>query len=94
MSCSWSRYSFLADSIDKQGRVDLCSHLERTEEKLATTRDKLGKLQDQMNAPGYKTKVDSEVKEADEDRLKNLTAEVETMDSFVASLRTLTLQES
>lgn len=78
----------------QQGRVDLRLHLEKTEEKLTTTKEKLGKLQDQMNAPGYKSKVDSEVKEADEERLKNLTAEVETMDSFVASLRKLTLQES
>jgi len=74
--------------------VDLRLHLEKTEEKLTTTKEKLGKLQDQTNAPGYKSKVDSEVKEADEERLKNLTAEVETMDSFVASLRKLTLQES
>lgn len=74
--------------------MDLRSHLEKTEERLATTKEKLGKLQDQMNAPGYRNKVDSEVKEADEERLKNLAAEVETMDSFVASLRKLTLQES
>jgi valyl-tRNA synthetase len=74
--------------------VDLHLHLEKTEQKLTTTKEKLGKLQDQMNALGYKSKVDLEVKEADEERLKNLTAEVETMDSFVASLRKLTLQES
>ena len=74
--------------------MDLRSHLEKTEDKLATTKEKLSKLQDQMNAPGYKSKVDSEVKEADEERLKNLIAEAETMDSFVASLRKLTLPES
>jgi len=45
-----------------------------------------------MNAAGYKDKVDSDVKEADEERLRNLTAEVDTLDSFVVSLRKLTLQ--
>jgi predicted nucleic acid-binding Zn-ribbon protein len=74
--------------------VDLRSHLEKMEEKFSSAKEKLGKLQDQMNAPGYKSKVDSEVKEADEERLKNLRAEVDTMDGFVASLKKLTLQES
>jgi valyl-tRNA synthetase len=72
-----------------QGRVDLSSHLEKTEEKLAKSKDKLSKLQDQLNAVGYMDKVGSDVKEADEERLRNLTAEVETLSSFVASLRRL-----
>jgi hypothetical protein len=59
---------------------------------LARSKDKLARLIDQMNAAGYKDKVDSEVKEADEERLRNLAAEVDTLDSFVASLRKLTLQ--
>ena len=75
-----------------KGRVDLSSHLSKTEEKLTKSKEKLGRLQDQMNASGYAAKVDSEVKEADEERLRNLTAEVETLDTFVASLRKLTLQ--
>ena len=49
-------------------------------------------MNDQMNAAGYKDKVDSEVKQMDEEKLKNLTAEVETLNSFVASLQKLTLQ--
>jgi hypothetical protein len=49
-------------------------------------------LQDQMGAAGYKAKVDAETKEADEERLKNFSGEVETLDSFVASLRKLTIQ--
>jgi hypothetical protein len=61
------------------------------EEKLAKSRDKLGKLQDQMSGTGYQDKVDAEVREADDERLRNFTAEVETLDSFVASLRKLTL---
>ena len=73
--------------------MDLRSHLEKTEEKLASAKEKLAKMRDQMNAPGYKNKVDAEVKEADEERLKNVVAEVETMESFVTSLRKLTLQE-
>jgi valyl-tRNA synthetase len=72
--------------------VDLTEHLSKSEEKLAKSKDKLGKLQAQMRAPGYAAKVDSEVKEADDDRVRNLTAEVETLDSFVASLKKLTLQ--
>lgn len=75
-----------------KGRVDLSSHLSKTEEKLTKSKEKLGRLQDQMNASGYAAKVDSEVKEADDERLRNLTAEVETLDAFVASLRKLTLQ--
>ena len=59
---------------------------------MAKSKDKLARLSDQMNAPGYKDKVDSEVKEADEERSRNLTAEVVTLDSFVASLKQLTLQ--
>lgn len=78
--------------VDKQGRVDLSQHLEKTREKLAKSKDKWAKLNDQMNAAGYKDKVDSEVKEADEERLRNLTAEVDTLESFVVSLRKLTLQ--
>jgi valyl-tRNA synthetase len=61
------------------------------EEKLAKLRDKLGKLQDQISGAEYQDKVDSEVREADDERLRNFTAEVETLDSFVASLRKLTL---
>ena len=72
--------------------MDLSLHLEKNEEKLNKAKDKLGKLKDQIEAPGYKDKVDSEVKEADEERLKNVTSEVETLDSFVASLRKLVLQ--
>ena len=64
-------------------------HLIKTEEKLAKSKEKLSKLQDQIGAEGYKAKVDSETKEADEERLKNITAEVETLDSFVTSLRKL-----
>jgi valyl-tRNA synthetase len=75
-----------------KGRVDLSSHLAKTEEKLSKSKEKLGRLQVQMNAEGYAAKVDSEVKEGDEERLRNLTAEVETLDAFVASLRKLTLQ--
>ena len=45
-----------------------------------------------MGAAGYNAKVDSEVREADEERLKNLVAEVETLDAFVASLKKLTLE--
>lgn len=75
-----------------KGRVDLASHLEKTKEKLATSQEKLGKLEDRIGAAGYKDKVDSEVKEADDERLRNLTAEVETLDAFVASLQKLTLQ--
>jgi len=75
-----------------KGRVDLSSHLSKTEEKLSKLKEKLGRLQTQMNADGYSAKVDSEVKEADEERLRNLTAEVETLDAFVASLQKLTLQ--
>ena len=74
--------------------MDLSSYLSRSEEKLNKSKEKLGKLRDQMNAAGYAAKVDSEVKEADEERLRNLTAEVETLDSFVASLKKLTLQQS
>ena len=59
---------------------------------MARSKDKLARLSDQMNAAGYKDKVDSDVKEADEERLRNLTAEVDTLDSFVVSLRKLTLQ--
>ena len=43
-------------------------------------------------AAEYKDKADSEVKDADDERLRNLTAEVETLDAFVASLKKLTLQ--
>ena len=66
-------------------------HLEKTEEKLSKSKEKLTRLQEQMNAAGYRDKVDSEVKEADEERLRNLCAEVETLDSFVGSLRKLAL---
>ena len=69
--------------------MDLGLHLIKTEEKLAKSKEKLSKLQDQIGAEGYKAKVDSETKEADEERLKNITAEVETLDSFVTSLRKL-----
>lgn len=72
--------------------MDLALHLTKTEDKLAKSQEKLTKLQDQMGAAGYKAKVDSETKEADEEKLKNLSAEVETLDSFVASLRKLTIQ--
>jgi valyl-tRNA synthetase len=71
--------------------VDLALHLTKTEDKLAKSKDKLSKLQDQIGAAGYKAKVDSETKEADEERLRNISAEVETLDTFVASLRKLTL---
>jgi valyl-tRNA synthetase len=71
--------------------VDLGQHLEKTKEKLSKSKEKLSRLQDQMGAAGYNVKVDSEVKEADEERLRNLTAEVETLDAFVASLQKLTL---
>ena len=67
-------------------------HLEKTEVKLTKSKERLDKLREQMDAAGYKDKVDDEVKEADEEKLKNLVAEVETLDSFVASLRKLTLQ--
>jgi hypothetical protein len=71
--------------------VDLALHLTKTEDKLAKSKDKLSKLQDQIGAAGYKAKVDSETKEVDEERLRNISAEVETLDTFVASLRKLTL---
>jgi valyl-tRNA synthetase len=66
-------------------------HLERTEEKLQKSKERLARLTDQTSAPGYQDKVDSEVKEADEERLKNCAAEVDTLEAFVASLRKLTL---
>jgi predicted nucleic acid-binding Zn-ribbon protein len=72
--------------------VDLSLHLEKMEEKVSKSKERLSKLQDQMNAAGYQDKVDSEVKDMDVERLRNLIAEVETLDAFVASLRTLTLQ--
>lgn len=75
-----------------KGRVDLASHLERTKEKLIKSQEKLSKLKDQIGAAGYKDKVDSDVKEADDERLRNLTAEVETLDTFVESLKKLTLE--
>ena len=71
--------------------MDLRVHLERTEEKLLKSKERLARLKDQISAPGYQDKVDSEVKEADEERLRNCAAEVETLDAFVASLRKLTL---
>ena len=75
-----------------KGRIDLASHLEKTKERLSKAQEKLGKLTEQMGAAGYKDKVDSDIKEADDERLRNLTAEVETLDAFVASLEKLTLQ--
>jgi valyl-tRNA synthetase len=74
-----------------QGRVDLASHLGKTEEKFAKAKDKLSKLQEQMSAAGYKDKVDAEIREADDERLRNLSVEVDTLDSFVSSLRKLTI---
>jgi hypothetical protein len=47
-----------------------------------------------MGAAGYKDKVDLEVKEADEKRLKDLTAEVGTLDVVVESLRKLSVEEN
>jgi len=73
--------------------VNLAEHLERTEEKLTKSREKLAKLQDQMNAAGYKDKVDFEVKEADEKKLTDLASEVETLDVFVESIRKMTLEK-
>jgi len=73
--------------------VNLAEHLERTEEKLTKSREKLAKLKDQMNAAGYKDKVDFEVKEADEKRLTDLVSEVETLDAFVESIRKMTLEK-
>lgn len=90
-SSCWSRFAPLSLAL-RQGRVNLSSHLEKTEERLSKSKDKLSKLQDQMSASGYMDKVSPEVKEADEERLKNLTAEVETLGSFVTSLRTLAIQ--
>jgi len=75
-----------------KGRVNLGEHLMRTEDKLAKSRDKLTKLQDQVGAAGYQAKVDADTKESDEEKLRNLAAEVETLDSFVASLRKMTIQ--
>jgi hypothetical protein len=60
--------------------------------KLTKSKERLDKLSEQMHAPGYKDKVDDEVKESDEEKLKNLSSEVETLHSFVASLRKLALQ--
>lgn len=71
--------------------MDLMAHLQKTEEKLSKSKEKLGKLEDQMNAAGYKDKVDSEVKEADEEKLRNLTAEAKTLEAFVISLQKLAL---
>lgn len=73
--------------------MNLAEHLERTEEKLTKSREKLAKLQDQMNAAGYKDKVDFEVKEADEKKLTDLASEVETLDVFVESIRKMTLEK-
>ena len=73
--------------------MNLAEHLERTEEKLTKSREKLAKLKDQMNAAGYKDKVDFEVKEADEKRLTDLVSEVETLDAFVESIRKMTLEK-
>jgi hypothetical protein len=53
--------------------------------------EKLSKLQAQLNAAGYQDKVDSEVKEIDAERLKDLVAEVESWTSFVASLEKLNI---
>jgi hypothetical protein len=72
--------------------VNLGEHLMRTEDKLAKSKDKLAKLQDQIGAAGYQAKVDADTKESDEEKLRNLAAEVETLDSFVASLRKMTIQ--
>lgn len=44
-----------------------------------------------MSAAGYKDKVDAEIREADDERLRNLSVEVDTLDSFVSSLRKLTI---
>ena len=73
--------------------MNLAEHLERTEERLTKSREKLAKLQDQMNAAGYKDKVDFEVKEADEKKLTDLASEVETLDVFVESIRKMTLEK-
>lgn len=73
--------------------MNLAEHLERTEEKLTKSKEKLKKLQDQMGAAGYQEKVDFEVKEADEQRLKNLESEVKTFDEFVEAMRQMTLQK-
>ena len=73
--------------------MNLAEHLERTEEKLTKSREKLAKLKDQMNAAGYKDKVDFEVKEADEKKLTDLASEVETLDVFVESIRKMTLEK-
>jgi len=73
--------------------VDLAEHLEKTEDRLTKSRERLAKLQDQMNAAGYKDKVDFEVKEADEKRLTDLVSEVETLDAFVESIRKMTREK-
>ena len=73
--------------------MDLAEHLEKTEDRLTKSRERLAKLQDQMNAAGYKDKVDFEVKEADEKRLTDLVSEVETLDAFVESIRKMTREK-
>ena len=75
-----------------KGRVDIASHLEKTKDKLVKAQEKLDKMKDQVGAAGYKDKVDSDIKEADDERLRNLVAEVETLESFVTSLQKLTLE--
>jgi hypothetical protein len=45
-----------------------------------------------MGAAGCKAKVDFETKEVDEERMKNFSTEVETLDSLVAFLHKLTIQ--
>ena len=73
--------------------MNLAEHLEKTEDRLTKSRERLAKLQDQMNAAGYKDKVDFEVKEADEKRLTDLVSEVETLDAFVESIRKMTREK-
>ena len=73
--------------------MNLAEHLEKTEDRLTKSRERLAKLQDQMNAAGYKDKVDFEVKEADEKKLTDLASEVETLDVFVESIRKMTREK-
>jgi len=73
--------------------VNLAQHLEKTENKLAKSREKLSKLEDQIGSAGYKDKVDFEVKQADERRKADLESEVQTFHDLLESMRKLILQE-
>jgi predicted nucleic acid-binding Zn-ribbon protein len=73
--------------------VNLAQHLEKTEDKLTKSKERLSKLEDQIGSAGYKDKVDFEVKQADEKRMGDLKSEVQTFHDLLESMRKLILQE-